>query len=46
MIREESDKFLPGFIKLIEIESPGLTACPTIAKYVASLVGELLGSNG
>lgn len=42
VIREESDKDLPGFINLIGIESPGLTACPAIAKYVARLVEELL----
>ena len=39
VIREESDKGLPGFINLIGIESPGLTASPAIAEYVGSLVG-------
>ncbi len=43
VIREESDKGLPGFVNLIGIESPGLTASPAIAEYVGSLVGELLG---
>jgi L-2-hydroxyglutarate oxidase LhgO len=42
VIRDESDKGLPGFIDLIGIESPGLTAAPAIAEYVASLVGDLL----
>jgi len=42
VIRDESDKGLPGFIDLIGIESPGLTAAPAVAEYVASLVGELL----
>lgn len=43
VIREESDKGLPGFINLIGIESPGLTASPAIAEYVGSLVEEQLG---
>ena len=43
VIREESAKGLPGFVNLIGIESPGLTASPAIAEYVGSLVGELLG---
>ncbi len=38
VIREESDKSLPGFFNLIGIESPGLTASPAIADYVGSLV--------
>jgi L-2-hydroxyglutarate oxidase LhgO len=42
VIRDESDKGLPGFIDLIGIESPGLTAAPAVAEYVASLVGDLL----
>jgi L-2-hydroxyglutarate oxidase LhgO len=40
VIREESDKGLPGFINLIGIESPGLTAAPAIAGYVRGLVEE------
>ena len=40
VIREESDRGLPGIINLIGIESPGLTASPAIAKYVRSLMGE------
>jgi L-2-hydroxyglutarate oxidase LhgO len=40
VIRDESDKGLPGFINLIGIESPGLTAAPAIARYVRGLVEE------
>jgi len=38
VIREESDKGLPGFINLIGIESPGLTASMAIGKYVKGLL--------
>ncbi|MGE5415950.1 MAG: NAD(P)/FAD-dependent oxidoreductase [Acidobacteriota bacterium] len=38
VIQEEADKGFPGFINLIGIESPGLTSCLAIARYVASLV--------
>ncbi len=38
VIHEESDKGLPGFINLIGIESPGLTASPAIADYVYNLI--------
>ena len=38
VICDERDKDLPGFINLIGIESPGLTAAPAIARYVSSLV--------
>ncbi len=41
VIRDESDNNLPGFINLIGIESPGLTASPAIAEYVGGLVGDL-----
>ncbi len=37
VIREESDIGYPGFINLIGIESPGLTAAPAIAEYVSEL---------
>ncbi|MBA7471101.1 L-2-hydroxyglutarate dehydrogenase [subsurface metagenome] len=46
VIRDEGDKGLPGFINLVGIESPGLTAAPAIAEYVAGLVGELLPDRG
>lgn len=38
IIREESDRGLPGFINLIGIESPGLTASPAIARTVAAIL--------
>jgi L-2-hydroxyglutarate oxidase LhgO len=38
VIREESARGLPGFIDLIGIESPGLTASPAIAREVFSLL--------
>jgi L-2-hydroxyglutarate oxidase LhgO len=42
IIRDETDKGLPGLINLIGVESPGLTASPAIAKYVAGLTTEAL----
>jgi L-2-hydroxyglutarate oxidase LhgO len=38
VIVEESGRGLPGFINLIGIESPGLTAAPAIAEDVARLI--------
>jgi L-2-hydroxyglutarate oxidase LhgO len=38
VIKDEADRGLPGFINLIGIESPGLTAAPAIAEYVAGLI--------
>lgn len=38
IIRDEADKGLPGFINLIGIESPGLTASAAIAEYVRGLI--------
>jgi L-2-hydroxyglutarate oxidase LhgO len=38
VIRHEADRGLPGLINLIGIESPGLTASPAIARYVAELM--------
>ena len=38
VIRDEADRGLPGFINLIGIESPGLTASPAIARYVRKLM--------
>lgn len=40
IIREESGRDLPGFINLLGIESPGLTACLSIAEYVLNLSGK------
>jgi L-2-hydroxyglutarate oxidase LhgO len=41
VIREESDAGLPGFVNLIGIESPGLTASPAIAARVVELLANL-----
>jgi len=38
IIREESARGLPGLISLVGIDSPGLTASPAIARYVASML--------
>ncbi|MFA6218038.1 MAG: NAD(P)/FAD-dependent oxidoreductase [Candidatus Omnitrophota bacterium] len=38
VIRNESDKGIPGFINLIGIESPGLTASLAIARMVKGMV--------
>jgi len=38
VIKEESRLGLPGFINLIGIESPGMTAAPAIARYVVHLL--------
>jgi len=43
IIKHEDDRGLPGFINLIGIESPGLTASPAIAKYVSQMVKEIMG---
>ncbi|MDP3640289.1 MAG: NAD(P)/FAD-dependent oxidoreductase, partial [Nanoarchaeota archaeon] len=40
IIQEESARGLPGFVNLLGIESPGLTAAPAIGKYVAEMVEE------
>jgi L-2-hydroxyglutarate oxidase LhgO len=42
VIAHEEDLGFPGLINLIGIESPGLTAGPAIAQYVARIVGGLL----
>lgn len=42
VIRDEVGRGLPAFINLIGIESPGLTAAPAIAEYVAGLIEERL----
>lgn len=41
-IAEESNAGLPGFINLIGMESPGLTSCLAIAKYVKGLVEHIV----
>jgi L-2-hydroxyglutarate oxidase LhgO len=38
IIKDEHDTGYPGLINLIGIESPGLTSCVAIARYVRSLV--------
>jgi L-2-hydroxyglutarate oxidase LhgO len=38
VIADERERGLPGFYNLIGIESPGLTAAPAIAEYVADLM--------
>jgi L-2-hydroxyglutarate oxidase LhgO len=40
IIREESEKGFPGFINLLGIESPGLTACLAIGEMVGGLLEE------
>jgi len=42
IIKDESDNGLPGFINLIGIESPGLTASLAIAKMVKNMIKECL----
>jgi L-2-hydroxyglutarate oxidase LhgO len=37
-IEEESKRGYPGFINLIGMESPGLTSCLAIAKYVSEMI--------
>jgi L-2-hydroxyglutarate oxidase LhgO len=43
IIKEESDRGLPGLINLIGIDTPGLTCCLSIAGRVNGLVQEALG---
>ncbi len=38
VIREETDRGLPGLVNLIGMESPGLTSCLTIAEMVEGLL--------
>ncbi|MGZ6236141.1 MAG: NAD(P)/FAD-dependent oxidoreductase [Syntrophales bacterium] len=42
IIRDEKDIGYPGLINLIGIESPGLTSCIAIARYVKALVAPYL----
>jgi L-2-hydroxyglutarate oxidase LhgO len=46
VIREESDRGLPGFVNLVGIESPGLTASPAIADFVVALLDGASASSG
>jgi L-2-hydroxyglutarate oxidase LhgO len=46
VIKDESDKGLPGFINLIGIESPGLTSSPAIGRYVAAIVKPFCKATG
>ncbi len=39
IVAEESGRGLPGWVNLVGIESPGLTAGPAIAELVADLIG-------
>lgn len=41
IVQEESARGLPGFVNLLGIESPGLTASPAIGKYVVGMVGKI-----
>ena len=38
VIREETDNGYPGAVNLVGIESPGLTSCLAIARYVRNLI--------
>ncbi|PIZ13301.1 MAG: FAD-dependent oxidoreductase, partial [Elusimicrobia bacterium CG_4_10_14_0_8_um_filter_37_32] len=38
IIKDETENGLAGFINIIGIESPGLTASPAIAEYVSRMV--------
>lgn len=43
ILSEESRLGLPGWVNLIGIESPGLTACMAIARRVSELVRQIMG---
>lgn len=42
VIRHEADRGLEGFINLVGMESPGLTACLSVARLVSRLVKEVV----
>lgn len=41
VIKHETDRGMKGFINLIGIESPGLTACLSIAKHVRKIIDDM-----
>ena len=41
VVQEESARGFPGWVNLIGIESPGLTASPAIADMVAGLLADM-----
>ncbi len=41
VIRDEADNGLPGFINLVGIDSPALTACAAIAEFVSEIYRDL-----
>jgi L-2-hydroxyglutarate oxidase LhgO len=45
IICHEADKGLPGFINLIGIESPGLTASIAIGRMVAGFISGMPGAS-
>ena len=45
VIAHEAKRGLPGMINLIGIESPGLTACLSIARMVAGMLDQIIGEN-
>lgn len=42
VIRHEADRGLDGFVDLVGIESPGLTASPALGPFVARILDEIL----
>ncbi len=42
VIKHEHDRGLPGFVNLVGMDSPGLTASPAIARHVSCLVDDIL----
>lgn len=40
VVRHEVERNLPGLINLVGIESPGLTSCLSLARYVADMVDQ------